>query len=62
MRILKALDVRPRRTIRIGLWTGEEQGLYGSRAYVAQHFASRPPLDSGGTGPALVPAEGEADP
>ncbi len=42
MRILKALNVKPRRTIRIGLWTGEEQGLYGSRAYVAQHFASRP--------------------
>ncbi len=42
MRILKALNVRPRRTIRIGLWSGEEQGLYGSRAYVSQHFASRP--------------------
>jgi hypothetical protein len=43
MRILKALNAHPRRTIRIGLWTGEEQGLYGSRAYVDQHFASRPP-------------------
>ncbi|HEY1250416.1 MAG TPA: M20/M25/M40 family metallo-hydrolase [Thermoanaerobaculia bacterium] len=43
MRILKAVGARPRRTIRIGLWTGEEQGLYGSEAYVAQHFASRPP-------------------
>lgn len=42
MRILKALNVKPRRTIRIGLWSGEEQGLYGSRAYVEQHFASRP--------------------
>jgi hypothetical protein len=42
MRILKALNVKPRRTIRIGLWSGEEQGLYGSRAYVSQHFASRP--------------------
>ena len=38
VRILKALDLKPRRTIRIGLWTGEEQGLFGSRAYVAQHF------------------------
>jgi hypothetical protein len=38
VRIIKALDVKPRRTIRIGLWTGEEQGLLGSRAYVAQHF------------------------
>ena len=42
MRILKALDIKPRRTIRIALWTGEEQGLLGSKAYVAQHFATRP--------------------
>ena len=44
MRILKAVGAKPRRTIRVALWTGEEQGLYGSRAYVDQHFASRPPL------------------
>ena len=42
VRILKALNVHPRRTIRIALWSGEEQGLLGSRAYVAQHFGSRP--------------------
>src|SRR5262249_3664761 len=42
VRILKALNVRPRRTIRIALWSGEEQGLLGSRGYVSQHFASRP--------------------
>jgi carboxypeptidase Q len=42
VRILKALGVQPRRTIRIALWSGEEQGLLGSRAYVANHFASRP--------------------
>jgi carboxypeptidase Q len=41
VRILKALGVAPRRTIRIALWSAEEQGLLGSRAYVAQHFASR---------------------
>ncbi len=41
MRILKTLDLKPRRTIRIALWTGEEQGLLGSRAYVARHFATR---------------------
>ncbi|MEO5825919.1 MAG: M20/M25/M40 family metallo-hydrolase [Gemmatimonadales bacterium] len=41
MRILKTLDLKPRRTIRIGLWTGEEQGLMGSRAYVAKHFGTR---------------------
>jgi Zn-dependent M28 family amino/carboxypeptidase len=42
VRILQALGVRPRRTIRVALWTGEEQGLLGSRAYVTEHFASRP--------------------
>ncbi len=46
MRILKQtyaeLDKQPRRTIRIALWTGEEQGLYGSRAYVNDHFATVP--------------------
>lgn len=41
VRILKALGIKPRRTIRIALWSGEEQGLYGSRGYVAQHFAER---------------------
>ena len=40
VRILKAIDAKPRRTIRIALWTGEEQGLFGSRAYVADHFGS----------------------
>ena len=38
VRIIKALNLKPRRTIRIALWSGEEQGLRGSRAYVAQHF------------------------
>src|SRR5262249_26252136 len=39
MRILKAVDARPRRTIRAALWAGEEQGLLGSKAWVAQHLA-----------------------
>jgi hypothetical protein len=39
MRILKALDLKMDRTVRIGLWSGEEQGLYGSKAYVKAHFA-----------------------
>jgi carboxypeptidase Q len=39
-RILKSLGVQPRRTIRVALWSGEEQGLLGSLAYVAQHFGS----------------------
>jgi hypothetical protein len=42
VRILKALGVRPRRTIRIGLWAGEEQGFLGSVAHVENHFAARP--------------------
>ncbi len=39
MRILKAIGARTRRTIRVALWGGEEQGLLGSRAWVAQHLA-----------------------
>lgn len=38
VRILKALNLQPRRTVRIALWSGEEQGLLGSRAYVREHF------------------------
>jgi Zn-dependent M28 family amino/carboxypeptidase len=41
-RILEALGVEPRRTIRFALWSGEEQGLLGSRAYVEEHLATRP--------------------
>jgi len=40
VRIVSALKLRPRRTIRIGLWTGEEEGLLGSTAYVSEHFGS----------------------
>lgn len=40
VRILQALGLKPRRTIRVALWTGEEQGLLGSRAYVTKHFGS----------------------
>jgi len=42
MRILKAVGAKPRRTIRVALWSGEEQGLIGSAAYVAKHFADYP--------------------
>jgi len=42
LRILKTIGVEPRRTIRAALWTGEEQGLLGSRAYVERHIATRP--------------------
>jgi len=40
MRILATLHVKPRRTIRVALWSGEEEGLLGSLAYVQQHFGS----------------------
>ena len=39
-RILKAIGVKPRRTIRVACWSGEEQGLLGSQAYVKKHFGS----------------------
>jgi hypothetical protein len=39
-RILQALKVKPRRTIRVALWSGEEQGILGSQAYVKEHFGS----------------------
>jgi carboxypeptidase Q len=42
MRILNTLHVQPRRTIRVGLWTGEEQGEFGSNGYVKQHFGFVP--------------------
>jgi len=46
VRILQSLGVKPRRTIRIGLWSGEEQGLLGSQWYVQHHFGSRPAIDT----------------
>src|SRR5271163_4458626 len=42
MRILTSLQVKPRRTIRVGLWTGEEEGEFGSAGYVKQHFGFVP--------------------
>ena len=45
VRILKTLGVKPRRTIRIALWSGEEQGLFGSRNYVKNHFADRTTME-----------------
>lgn len=43
MRILRAIDGEPRRTVRVALWSGEEQGLLGARAHVAQHYATAAP-------------------
>lgn len=53
VRILQSLGVKPRRTIRIALWGGEEQGLLGSRAYAAEHFGKR---DEPTPGPNDVPS------
>lgn len=55
VRIIQTLGLKPRRTIRIALWSGEEQGLLGSRAYVRQHFGYRgdgttPQFGGGGGG------------
>jgi hypothetical protein len=43
VRILQALEAKPKRTIRIALWGGEEQGLHGSKQHVRNHFAERAP-------------------
>ena len=57
VRILQALNLKPRRTIRIALWTGEEQGLLGSRAYVAEHFGKLEiPSVAAGATPSASPA------
>jgi hypothetical protein len=60
VRILQALGLKPRRTIRVGLWSGEEQGLLGSRAYVAEHFGKMeaPPPAPGATPPPPTPGGG----
>jgi hypothetical protein len=55
VRILKALDLHPKRTIRIALWSGEEEGLFGSQGYVKQHFGTfaEVPLPAGAPAPAF---------
>lgn len=57
VRILQTLGVKPRRTIRIGLWGGEEQGLIGSRAHVEKHYAARQ-----ASAPSAVGGQGEQPP
>ena len=56
MRILKTLNLKPRRTIRIALWGGEEQGEYGSKAYVKRHFGERVTDPAGSQSIKLTPA------
>lgn len=56
VRIIQSLGLKPRRTIRIALWSGEEQGLLGSRAYVAKHFGRmETPAASAGNGASSAP-------
>lgn len=62
VRIIQSLGLKPRRTIRIGLWTGEEQGLLGSAAYVAQHFGKLEPGNSGVVPPGTPNSQPTAPP
>lgn len=65
VRIIQTLGLKPRRTIRIALWTGEEEGLLGSRAYVAQHFGKMETATAAnptaGDGAASTPRRGGSD-
>jgi carboxypeptidase Q len=62
VRILQTLNLKPRRTIRIGLWTGEEEGLLGSAAYVAQHFGKLEPGNGGVVPPGTPNSQPSAPP
>jgi hypothetical protein len=62
MRIIQTLGLKPKRTIRIGLWTGEEQGLLGSAAYVAQHFGKLEPGNPGVVPPSTPNSQPAAPP
>jgi carboxypeptidase Q len=62
VRIIQALGLKPRRTIRIGLWTGEEQGLLGSAAYVAAHFGKLEPANTGVVPPGTPNSQPAAPP
>jgi hypothetical protein len=62
VRILQTLNLKPRRTIRVGLWTGEEEGLLGSAAYVAQHFGKLEPGNPGVVPPGTPNSQPAAPP
>src|SRR4028118_591538 len=58
-RILQTLGLKPRRTIRVALWSGEEQGLLGSRAYAKEHFGEMSGAGQGNAGTLAKKAEYE---
>ena len=62
MRIIQTLGLKPKRTIRIGLWSGGEQGLLGSAAYVAQHFGKLEPGNPGVVPPGTPNSQPAAPP
>jgi hypothetical protein len=62
VRIIKSLSLKPRRTIRIALWSGEEEGLLGSRAYVTEHFGKRTDPAGQGRGPGQGGQAGQGRP
>ena len=62
MRIIQTLGLKPKRTIRIGLWTGEEEGLLGSAAYVAKHFGKLEPGNPGVVPPGTPNSQPAAPP
>jgi Zn-dependent M28 family amino/carboxypeptidase len=57
VRIIQSLGLKPRRTIRVALWSGEEQGLLGSRAYVKEHFGEMQAPAQTATAAAGTPAQ-----
>jgi carboxypeptidase Q len=59
MRIIKTLNLKPRRTIRIGLWDAEEHGFLGSRGYINKHLAEREGGSSNPDGKIIYKPEGE---
>jgi hypothetical protein len=61
VRIIQSLGLKPRRTIRVALWSGEEQGLLGSRAYVNEHFAKLAQQTGGSQGQTAGPVEFKPD-
>lgn len=62
MRIIQTLGLKPKRTIRIGLWTGEEEGLLGSAAYVKEHFGNLEPGNPGVVPPGTPNSQPAAPP